>query len=131
MTTYDDVKNLTLTTDANTSKNLKNVTQTSSIGNISVSSGSYTSRSFTINLSQETRFYDIKVKLGFSGISNIWKVLPCRDYSPSPGRQVAINAHQSGTDIVVDVYFANGGVGSYTFVPNNISISVQYFVDEA
>lgn len=128
MATYNQVKDFIITTDANSNKNASSATYVYSQAAITVPAGNYTTRTYNVPLSRDTRLYQIYVNLSIDG--DVWTAMPCRDRFYSNNRTIAMNISQSGNNIVLNAFYLNSSASSQTFPAMDVSVTRRDFVDE-
>ncbi len=131
MTSYDQIKALRLTTDANTNKNISSETLQFSSASVVVGAGSFVTRTYTIPLSAETRFYQIYINYSFRAgeyystaqFDYVDPVVLTRRYA------VQVSSNTSGS-VTMTIYLVNNDVSSTTFAAFDINVLRRDFLDE-
>lgn len=131
MTSYDEVKNFILTTDANTRKNYSSATFAFNSPAISVASAEYTLRSYTVPLSADTR--DFQLMINMSDEDNLYRPIERYDRRTDIGtgfRGYSTVVTASGGQATVYVYLWNTSSGTTTFPAFTLNVIRRDFVDE-
>lgn len=134
MTSFADVQNMILTSDADSNKNISSTTYSfTSTATGSIAVGSYVLKQYTIPLNASTRFYQLY--LNYSLEAGKWFSFPVPDlvYGSDPANmlQIATNVTQSGSNLVVNEYLINIGSGAILVAAFDVSITRRDFVDGA
>ena len=131
MTSYDEVKDFILTTDANTRKNYSSATFAFNSPAVSVPSNGYAMRSYNIPLSSDTR--DFQLMLNMSDEDNLYRPVERYDRRTDIGtglRGYSTVVTASGGQATIYVYMSNSSLGTTTFPAFTLNIIRRDFVDE-
>lgn len=127
--TYSQVANFILNSDANSNKNLSSDTYEFDFVARNVSAGSYDTEAYTIPLSVDTRLYQIYVNLSID--SGEWTTIPCVDRTYSSGnKRISINLSQNGTNLTLTLYLVNPSGSTQNFGDMTVSVTRRDFADE-
>lgn len=131
MTNYNQIKALRLTTDANTNKNISSESFTFSSASVSVAAGSFVTRSFTIPLSEDTRFYQVYFNYSIRP-GEYYSAAQFEYVDPSASQRRYGNQLSSNPDgtLTLIVYLVNNGPGSSTFPAFDVNVLRRDFLDE-
>lgn len=132
MTSYQEVKDFILTTDANTRKNYQTSTFAFNSPSVVVANNTFVTRSFAVPLSTVTR--DFEILLNMSDESDFY-YNPDRFGRLEPvgtgQKQWATQITANGSTCNVVVYLVNTGIGSnVTFAAFTLNVIRRDFVDE-
>ena len=129
MSRYEEVEDYIVTSDANSTKNLSSDTFPFSSAAVTVPTHTYVLRSYTIPLSESTRFYQLLVNLSIDG--NQYFSVPTRDRRYNSGnRTIATVISVSGSDITLNLYLIATSGSSQNFPAFTINVIRRDIVDE-
>lgn len=131
MTSYDEVKDFILTTDANTRKNYSSATFAFNSSAVSVPSNGYIIRPYDVPLSGDTR--DFQLMLNMSDEDSLYRPVERYDRRTSVGDGLRIYSTvvtASGGQATVYVYMWNTSSGTTTFPAFTLNVIRRDFVDE-
>lgn len=132
MSSYNDIKDFILTTDAGTSKNFATETFQYTSAAASVSENSFVQRNYTIPLSTETRVFEILVNMSDED-SSYYPVnrFERRELSGFGTKQWAMQLTASGDSATLVIYLVNVNISpSVNFAAFNVNVIRRDFVDE-
>lgn len=131
MTSFLEVKDFIVTTDANSNKNISSTIFLSTSPAAVVAAGSYAQRNFVIPLSQATRLYQLYINYGFE---------PDQYYSPSryeyvdpgdAGKRISLQVTSNpDSTLTVAVYLVNNNPSPVSFAAFDVRFRRRDFLDE-